>query len=86
MLPILAQTVAVHGPMGGGARERLSFAATAPPAAAVDWQRAWRDIESRLRAWTAELRCHNCHHPGHDTGRVMPDDEWESWLALASPK
>lgn len=61
--------------------ERGCFAATAPPAAAVDWQRAWRDIESRLRAWTAELRCDGCHHPGHDTARVMPDDDWEAWLA-----
>ncbi len=61
--------------------ERGCFAATAPPTAAVDWQRALRDIESRLRAWASDLRCDYNHHPAHDTARVMPDDEWEAWVA-----
>ena len=57
--------------------ERGSFAATAPPVAAVEWQRAWRDVEARLRAWTTELRCDGRHHPSHDVVRLMDDDGWE---------
>jgi hypothetical protein len=60
--------------------ERGSFSATAPATAAVEWHRAFRDIESRLRAWTAELRCDNGHHTAHDTVRVMPEDDWEAWI------
>jgi hypothetical protein len=64
--------------------ERGSFSVTAPPTAAVDWQRAWRDIETRLRAWTAELRCDGRHHPDHDARRVMPDGDWKAWVAIQS--
>lgn len=60
--------------------ERGSFVSTAPPTAAVEWQRALRDVESRLRAWTAELRCDNDHHPSHDTLRAMRDD-WKDGVA-----
>lgn len=62
--------------------ERGSFAATAPATAAVEWQRAWRDIESRLRSWTSELRCDTSHHPGHDSQRVMSDEDWNVWLGV----
>ena len=62
--------------------ERGSFSVTSPPTAAVDWQRALRDIESRLRAWTAELRCDNRHHPGHDVRRVLVEGDWNDWLEI----
>lgn len=37
--------------------ERISYSDTAPPTAAVAWHSAFRDIETRLRGWIAELRC-----------------------------
>ena len=37
--------------------ERACYADTAAPTAAVTWMTAFRDIETRLRGWVAELRC-----------------------------
>lgn len=67
--------------------ERSSYAATAPPTAAVAWHIAFRDIEARLRTWIADLRCGGdlrCHqedtergsHPRHD-----PPEEFMEWIA-----
>lgn len=64
--------------------ERGCFAATSPPTAAIEWQRAWRDIESRLRAWTAELRCDSHHHPAHDQHRGVSEDGWENFVTADS--
>lgn len=37
--------------------ERASYAPTSPPTAAIAWQLAFHDIETRLRGWIAGLRC-----------------------------
>lgn len=37
--------------------ERACYADTAAPTAAVAWMTAFRDIDTRLRVWVAELRC-----------------------------
>ena len=60
--------------------ERGCFSPTAPPTGAIDWQRAWRDTEARLRAWIGDLRCDKEHHPAHDMVRNLPDDGWEAWV------
>ena len=61
--------------------ERGCYAPTAPPTAAVEFHRALRDIEARLRAWVAELRCEAGHHPTHDRRRLLPADGWDQWVA-----
>jgi hypothetical protein len=60
--------------------ERASYSATAAPTAAVDWHRAFRDIEARLREWTGGLAC----GARHETSPLRPDsdrDDWSDWLA-----
>ena len=47
--------------------EWVSYADTAPGTAAADWHRAFRDIEARLREWTAQIDCGAEHEP--DSGR-----------------
>lgn len=37
--------------------ERAAFSAKAPATSAVEWQRAFRDIEQRLDTWTRRLSC-----------------------------
>lgn len=37
--------------------ERACYADTAAPTSAVAWMTAFRDLETRLRVWVAELRC-----------------------------
>ena len=46
--------------------ERGSYAPTSPSTAAVEFHRALRDVEARLRAWAAELRCDGEHDHSHD--------------------
>jgi len=51
--------------------ERASFASTAPATAAVEWHRAFRDMESRWENWIKRFRC--SHDPtAHDV--PAPDD------------
>jgi hypothetical protein len=61
--------------------ERGSYARSAPPSAAVEFHRALRDIEERLRFWTTELRCEASHDRSHDHSRVLSDDGWQEWIA-----
>ncbi len=59
--------------------ERASFADTAAPTAALEWHRALRDIETRLRDWTSRLACGTRHEPT----RSRPSDDdtgWDEWL------
>jgi hypothetical protein len=60
--------------------ERVSYSDTAAPSAAVDWHRALRDIESRLREWTGSLACGALHEPIRARPGIDSDD-WSAWLA-----
>jgi hypothetical protein len=60
--------------------ERASYSATAAPTAAVDWHRAFRDIEARLREWTGSLAC----GARHENSPLRPDidnHDWSDWLS-----
>ena len=60
--------------------EGVAFGESAPGTAAVDWHRAFRDIESRLREWTTQLACGATHEPR--TTRGFEDvDEWNQFVS-----
>jgi hypothetical protein len=61
--------------------ERGCYAATAPPTGAVEFHRALRDIEARLKAWVADLRCDARHDSCHDRSRRLPFGEFDDWVA-----
>jgi len=42
-------------------QERVNYGETAPGTAGIDWHRAFRDVEARLREWTAQLACGATH-------------------------
>lgn len=55
--------------------ERISYADTAGPTAAVAWHVAFRDIEARLRIWIAELRCGgDLDYHDHSIHAAIPPD------------
>jgi len=62
-------------------QERVNYGETAPGTAGVDWHRAFRDIEGRLREWTAQLACGATHEP-----RIRPahstttSGEWDVFV------
>ncbi|MGI8753322.1 MAG: hypothetical protein ACR2MN_13580 [Acidimicrobiales bacterium] len=60
--------------------ERVSYADTAPGTAGVDWHRAFRDIEARLREWTAQLSCGAQHEPRLTCRSPVADAEWNLFL------
>lgn len=61
--------------------ERGSYAPTASATAAIEFHRAVRDIEARLRAWRAELRCEATHDPSHDQPRTLPHGGFADYVA-----
>jgi len=66
--------------------ERGSYAPTAPPTAAVEFHRALRDVEVRLRDWVAELRCEAGHDSSHDRPRRLAAEGWADWLAAETQR
>lgn len=61
--------------------ERLSYSNASAPSAAVDWHRAFRDVEARLREWTATLPCGSRHDPRARPARKVDEDEWAAFVA-----
>jgi hypothetical protein len=61
--------------------ERMCYANTSPPSAAVEWHRAFRDIEARLREWTSTLPCGSDHDPRPRPTRTIDEDEWTEFVA-----
>jgi hypothetical protein len=61
--------------------ERGCYAPTAPPTGAVEFHRALRDVESRLKGWVADLRCDARHDPSHDRDRHLAMDGFDEWVA-----
>jgi hypothetical protein len=60
---------------------RASFSATAAPTAAMDWHRAFRDMEQRLASWASLTQCsERCHQP--DAARVLTPvtDDWDRFI------
>lgn len=60
--------------------ERVCYAESSPATAAVDWHRAFRDIEARLREWTGILSCGSIHDPRLRPERAGDDDEWARFV------
>lgn len=61
--------------------ERLSYSNASAPSAAVDWHRAFRDVEARLREWTATLPCGSHHDSRARPARKVDEDEWAAFVA-----
>ena len=61
-------------------QERINYGETAPGTAGVDWHRAFRDVEARLREWTAQLACGATHEHRTRQGHLMIPGEWEAFI------
>lgn len=61
--------------------ERASYADTAAPTAALEWHRAFRDIEGRLREWAGRSACGAQHEPSAPRQAGAVDDDWSAWVA-----
>lgn len=61
--------------------EHVAYGESAPGTAAVDWHRAFRDIEARLREWTGQLACGATHEHRAPRGRFDETDEWEKFVS-----
>jgi hypothetical protein len=57
-------------------QEQVNYGETAPGTAAVDWHRAFRDIEARLREWTGHLACGASHEARPRVGHIIDLKEW----------
>jgi hypothetical protein len=66
--------------------ERMCYSETSPPTAAVEWHRAFRDVESRLREWTSTLSCGATHDPRPRPTRPTDANEWCAFLAADSQR
>ena len=60
--------------------ERISYAETASPTAAVDWHRAVRDIEAMLREWTGQIGCGATHNDRDRQLRPPEPAEWDQFV------
>jgi len=60
--------------------ERISYAATAPASAALEWHRALRDIEAMLREWTGEHGCGATHNDRDRRLRPPTPLEWAKFV------
>lgn len=61
--------------------ERVCYGDSSPATAAVEWHRAFRDMESRLREWTANLSCGATHDPRIRQLRAVDEDGWAAFVA-----
>jgi hypothetical protein len=61
-------------------QERVNYSDTAPGSAAVDWHRAFRDIEARLREWTGQLACGATHEVRAHQVRSVDSDVWRQFV------
>jgi hypothetical protein len=62
--------------------ERVSYSSTAPGSAAVEWHRAFRDMESRWDAWIKRFTCAvpGKGHRDLDLGVHEPDAAFSSFV------
>lgn len=61
--------------------ERVSYLASAPATAPVEWMRALRDIAALLRSWTAESPCGASHQESPMRLRRSRTDGWADHVA-----
>ena len=61
-------------------QERVNYGVTAPGTAGVDWHRAFRDVEARLREWTAQLACGAIHEARARQRQPTPLVEWDAFI------
>ena len=61
-------------------QERINYGETAPGTAGVDWHRAFRDVEARLREWTTQLACGATHEDRTHQVRSLDSDEWDHFV------
>jgi len=61
-------------------QERVNYGETAPGTAGVDWHRAFRDIEARLREWTGLLACGAAHEVRTHQTRSLDADQWDHFV------
>ena len=61
-------------------QERVNYGETAPGSAGVDWHRAFRDVEARLREWTAQIACGATHEPRTRQGHPNAPGEWDAFI------
>lgn len=62
------------------AQEAANFSDTAPGTAAVEWHRAFRDIEVRLREWTGQLACGGAHEVATHRIPQLDSVEWDQFV------
>jgi hypothetical protein len=62
--------------------ERVSYSSTAPASAAVEWHRAFRDMESRWEAWVKRFTCTvpGRGHQDIDLGAGEQDSEFAAFV------
>lgn len=61
--------------------ERMCYSDSSPPTAGVEWHRAFRDIEARLREWTSTLACGAVHDPRTRPARATDSGAWDEFVA-----
>lgn len=61
--------------------ERVSYLASAPATAPVEWMRALRDITALLRSWTAESPCGASHQEAPIRLRQTQYQGWDEHVA-----
>ena len=61
-------------------QERVNYSDTAPGSAAMDWHRAFRDIEARLREWTGQLACGATHEVRAHQVRSVDSEVWRQFV------
>jgi hypothetical protein len=61
-------------------QERVNYADTAPGSGAMDWHRAFRDIEARLREWTGQLACGATHEVRTHQVRSVDSEVWRQFV------
>ena len=61
-------------------QERVNYSETAPGSAGVDWHRAFKDVEARLREWTSQLACGITHEVRTLQVRSLDADEWDHFV------
>jgi hypothetical protein len=61
--------------------ERTCYSDTSPPTAGVEWHRAFRDIEIRLREWTSTLACGSVHDPRSRPAPPTDTAAWDDFVA-----
>ena len=61
--------------------ELVNYGDSAPGSAAVDWHRAFRDIEARLREWTGQLACGPTHETRSRPSHLIDPVVWEQFVS-----